>query len=96
MTGADIEQTLATSAALHIEGDHLKAENARLRAQVDTLEAALTSRIVIEQAVGIMAEKRHVTIPVAFDLLRDHARRHHQTIHDISAAIVAHQERMAS
>ncbi len=51
------------------------------------LEGALESRIVIEQAKGIVAERAHVSIDAAFTLLRGFARSHNrllsQTAHDV-------------
>lgn len=90
------QETLSRTATLRVEADHLRAENARLRAQVAQLEAALNSRIVIDQAVGILAEKRHVAVSEAFTLLRDHCRSHHQPLHAAAGVIVADQERLAS
>ena len=51
------------------------------------LEAALESRVVIEQAKGIVAERTQVSIDAAFTLLRGYARGHNrlfrQTAHDV-------------
>lgn len=81
---------------LRAEAADLRAEAADLRAEAVRLRAALTSRIVIEQAVGIVAEKQRVTVAAAFVLLRDHCRNHHRTLHDVSAGIVAGQGRQAA
>ena len=57
------------------------------RVVTSQLEAALESRIVIEQAKGIVAERNHVSIDVAFTALRSYARSHNlllsQTAHNI-------------
>jgi GAF domain-containing protein len=51
------------------------------------LEGALESRIVIEQAKGIVAERNHVAIDTAFGVLRGYARTHshllRQTAQDV-------------
>ncbi|MEV7190528.1 GAF and ANTAR domain-containing protein [Streptomyces sp. NPDC093510] len=52
---------------------HGNVERAQLR-------AALSSRIVIEQAKGILAERWHATPDEAFDALRQHARSHQQAL----------------
>ena len=52
------------------------------------LRTALTSRVIIEQAKGVMAEARAITVDEAFDALRAHSRNHHASIHDVAAAVV--------
>lgn len=52
------------------------------------LQGALDSRIFIEQAKGIIAERHHVSPADAFMSLRQHARSHRQTLREVSQAIV--------
>ena len=61
---------MATIAILH--------HRASLEAQVlnDQLNHALNSRIVIEQAKGMIAERESVNMDQAFAILRNHARNH--------------------
>jgi hypothetical protein len=52
------------------------------------LEAALLSRIVIEQAKGILAERHGVGVDEAFELLRGSARSGQRKIHELAEEIV--------
>lgn len=54
----------------------------------DQLNHALTSRIVIEQAKGVVAEREELDMPEAFERLRTYARNNNLRLHDIAAAIV--------
>ena len=56
------------------------------------LEGALRSRIVIEQAKGILAERLHLTIDEAFALLRASARSHQMKLRALAAAVVEQKE----
>jgi hypothetical protein len=55
----------------------------------EQLQTALTSRIVIEQAKGIVAQAAGTTPDEAFARIRAHARSHNQKLSDVTAAIVA-------
>jgi GAF domain-containing protein len=52
------------------------------------LEAALESRVVIEQAKGIVAERAHVNIDAAFALLRGFARGHNRLLSQTAREII--------
>lgn len=52
------------------------------------LELALISRIVIEQAKGILAERHGIAVDDAFERLRDQARGGGRGIHEVAEEIV--------
>ncbi len=72
-TDARVAQALADVATIailqHRTLVHANIERAQLR-------AALSSRIVIEQAKGVLAERWNTDLDTAFDALRRHARAH--------------------
>jgi len=61
---------------------------AGLGIQASGLELALTSRIRIEQAKGILAERHRISIDDAFALLRRHARHHGLRLTDVAVGVV--------
>ncbi|WP_431969470.1 ANTAR domain-containing protein [Nocardia sp. bgisy134] len=76
---------LASLAAGHI----LTAE--RLRAQqrlAEQLQHALDSRVLVEQAKGVLANARNTTPQAAYELIRAHARRHRVSVHAVAGGIV--------
>ncbi|WP_221347986.1 ANTAR domain-containing protein [Streptomyces beigongshangae] len=56
--------------------------------RADQLQNALNTRIVIEQAKGILAERFDCELQEAFDRLRGHARSHRMKLADLAALIV--------
>jgi GAF domain-containing protein len=55
------------------------------------LQHALDSRIVIEQAKGVLSRAHAISVGAAFELLRSHSRSHNQPIRDIAQAVVHEQ-----
>src|SRR3954452_25218017 len=51
----------------------------------EQLQLALNSRVGIEQAKGVIAERHGVSMDVAFEALRRHARDNNQKLHDVAA-----------
>ncbi|MEU6824051.1 ANTAR domain-containing protein [Streptomyces atriruber] len=63
-----------------------EAEDDRMLA--GQLERALTSRVIIEQAKGVLATRRSLTMEEAFEVLRSHARSHRRLLHDVAREVV--------
>lgn len=60
-------------------------------ATIAQLQHALDSRVLIEQAKGVISQQRGVPMDEAFGLLRTHSRRKQLGLHDIAAQIVERQ-----
>jgi transcriptional regulator with GAF, ATPase, and Fis domain len=54
----------------------------------EQLQNALNSRVLIEQAKGVLAERLHLDVAEAFTLLRNEARGHNRRLSDLARAIV--------
>src|SRR5690348_12068237 len=54
----------------------------------EQLQTALNSRVLIEQAKGVLAERRQLDMADAFTLLRDGARSHNRRLSELAQAIV--------
>ena len=96
-TSADGAQPAGTDGALALrsDGDGSPSEVARLVALARALaeknaqlEHALQSRIAIEQAKGVLAERLSVGVDEAFEVLRTSARSNRLRIHDLARRVV--------
>jgi GAF domain-containing protein len=81
----DSAQALADVATIAI-----LQHRAALEAQVlnEQLQQALNSRIVIEQAKGIIAERQHLNMEEAFSMLRGHARDNNRPLVEVARAVI--------
>jgi GAF domain-containing protein len=80
-----LAQALADVATIGI----LNRQSAHRRNVVaEQLQHALNSRVVIEQAKGVIAERENVHMTTAFASLRHHARTHQVKLTDVALAVV--------
>jgi AmiR/NasT family two-component response regulator len=62
----------------------------------EQLNEALNTRIMIEQAKGMIAERRGVGMEAAFTALRDHARTHNLRLADVAGDLVEGRQDLAT
>jgi transcriptional regulator with GAF, ATPase, and Fis domain len=88
LTDTDVElaQALADVASIVIVQDQATRE-ATIRE--GHLQNALTSRIAIEQAKGMIAEHNQIDMDEAFARLRSYARNNNRRLTDVAEAVVA-------
>jgi len=86
-TGTELEiaQAMAEMAAIGLIQERALRERNLLTEQ---LQAALNSRVVIEQAKGMLAEYLTITVDDAFTLLRNYARDHNGKLSEIATDVV--------
>ena len=68
---------------------NVASEAGRLRATVSQLEHALATRIRVEQAIGVLAERHRIKPRQAFEQLREAARSRGRKVFDIAGDVVA-------
>ena len=83
---AAIMQALADVAAIGLLQERAISRGEALAEQ---LQSALNSRIVIEQAKGVVAQSRGVGVDEAFAVIRAYARSHNLRLTEVAHAIVA-------
>jgi hypothetical protein len=74
---------------LRPSNERLQDSNGFLLERVAQLETALNSRIVIEQAKGILARALNLTVDQAYDVLRQTARNRGAKVHDLAGRIAS-------
>ena len=102
LVGADEEQDLTSAMVLAdlLAGDLGSSgrpprpeddvdEVQRLRLAVTQLEHALAARVVVEQAIGVLAERQHLAPRAAFERLRKAARSRGKKVHELARQVVA-------
>jgi transcriptional regulator with GAF, ATPase, and Fis domain len=67
----------------------LQARTIRARdVLAEQLQTALNTRVLVEQAKGVLAERHQIDVDLAFTLLRAAARRHNRRLADLSRDVV--------
>ncbi|WP_112262232.1 GAF and ANTAR domain-containing protein [Lentzea terrae] len=61
----------------------------------EQLQNALNSRVVIEQAKGILTERLQIDVEDAFSLMRNYARTHNQLLSDVAKQVVSRSPEIA-
>lgn len=81
---------LAVEALTDVVADGILRERAMgsTLATVDQLQHALHSRIVIEQAKGMLAERDGLSLSDAFEQLRRYARNNHRRLHAVCEDLI--------
>lgn len=67
----------------------LDTEVDQLRLAVSQLEHALAARVMVEQAIGVLAERQRVAPRAAFERLRKAARSRGKKVHELARVVVA-------
>jgi signal transduction histidine kinase/DNA-binding response OmpR family regulator len=84
----ELRARVAKALADHLEARQLRTSEASAHATAEQLQRALRSRVVIEQAKGVVATQLGVGVEDAFHVLRAHARRQNVRLHDVADAVV--------
>jgi len=81
-------QALADVAAVAIVQDKAAADSALVNEQLQT---ALTSRVQVEQAKGVLAQRGNLTMDRSFAVLRRYARDHNLRLSDVARAVAGRE-----
>ena len=80
-----LAQALADVASIALTQSRERDDNATLTAQLQT---ALRSRVMLEQAKGVLAQRGDLTMTQAFEVLRWFARDRNLTLSEVAEAVV--------
>ncbi|GHC75842.1 GAF and ANTAR domain-containing protein [Streptomyces flavofungini] len=83
--GLRLGQSLADIVAIAVLRER---ELHRSHTRTDQLEHALTSRLAIEQAKGILAARKSLSMDESFAILRGHARSHQRKLAEVAREVV--------
>ncbi len=83
---AEVAQALADVATIGILQERSIRETGIVTEQ---LQRALESRVVIEQAKGVLSATGRIGVDEAFRVLREYARRNNLSLHAVAAAVAA-------
>jgi GAF domain-containing protein len=84
-TEMEIAQAMAEMAAIGLIQERALRERSLL---VTQLQAAVNSRVIIEQAKGMLAEYLTVTVDDAFTMLRNYSRYHNRKLSEVAGDVV--------
>ncbi len=89
MSGADqsIAHAFADLAAIGVLHER---STTRRETEIEQLKVALNSRVLIEQAKGVLAERYLLGVDEAFSALRSYARSRNLRLHDVARDVVDH------
>lgn len=87
-----VGQSLVDVATIGILQHRTIHHNRRLAGQLNT---ALTSRVPIEQAKGVLSERLGVGVDEAFAVLRGHARHHNRRLTEMAREVVDGRRQLA-
>ncbi|MEO5877908.1 MAG: ANTAR domain-containing protein, partial [Streptosporangiaceae bacterium] len=80
-----VAQALADVVTISILQERATRESALV---VEQLQSALNSRVLIEQAKGVLAERAQMEVSEAFRAMRDFARTSNRKLLDVAAAVI--------
>ena len=84
----DLAQALAHVAAVALVAEQALSDTTAINEQ---LQKALNSRVVLEQAKGVLAERGQLDMTQAFAALRAYARNHNHKLSDVAQRVVSRE-----